>query len=109
MEHRKESDVPSHSQEISPPRNGWKLMRPHYWVVGVIVVYQRLISPLLGPRCKYYPSCSSYARQSFVEYGLWSGGVRTAWRLVRCNPFSDGGFDPVKSRPGKTTTANTVS
>jgi hypothetical protein len=57
--------------------------------------YQRLVSPLLGNRCKYYPSCSEYAAQAIDRYGILRGLVLAGWRLVRCNPFSHGGYDPV--------------
>jgi putative membrane protein insertion efficiency factor len=55
--------------------------------------YQRLLSPLLGPRCKYHPSCSQYAADAVREYGLARGVVLAAWRLARCNPWSHGGVD----------------
>ena len=60
-----------------------------------IAVYQRLISPLFPRRCKYEPTCSAYAAQAFSRYGILRGAALSAWRLVRCNPFSNGGFDPV--------------
>ena len=68
-------------------------MRPA--AIAVIRVYQRVLSPLLGPRCKYYPSCSEYAVQAIGRYGILRGAVLSAWRLLRCNPFSHGGYDPV--------------
>jgi putative membrane protein insertion efficiency factor len=55
--------------------------------------YQALVSPLLGPRCKYYPSCSRYAIDALREYGFLRGLVLTGWRLLRCNPWSHGGVD----------------
>lgn len=60
-----------------------------------ILAYQRLISPAIPRRCKYEPTCSAYAAQSIAEYGILRGLVLGAWRLLRCNPFSHGGFDPV--------------
>jgi uncharacterized protein len=57
--------------------------------------YQRLLSPMLGNRCKYYPSCSEYAAQAIERYGILRGLVLAGWRLLRCNPFSHGGYDPV--------------
>ena len=63
--------------------------------IGAIRVYQRTLSPLLGPRCKYYPSCSEYAVQAIGRYGILRGAILAAWRLLRCNPFSHGGYDPV--------------
>ena len=58
-----------------------------------IWLYQRLISPALGPRCRYYPSCSEYAIRSIRGFGILRGGVLAVWRLLRCNPLSRGGFD----------------
>lgn len=63
-----------------------------------IVVYQRLISPALPRRCKYEPTCSAYAVQAVREYGILRGLVLAAWRLLRCNPFSHGGYDPVQAQ-----------
>jgi putative membrane protein insertion efficiency factor len=70
-----------------------------------IRAYQRLFSPALGQRCRYYPSCSEYAAQAITRFGILQGLVLAGWRLLRCNPWSSGGFDPVeaqrlfKSRP----------
>jgi putative membrane protein insertion efficiency factor len=61
-----------------------------------IRVYQRLFSPLTGSRCKYYPSCSEYAAQAIDRFGILRGLVLAGWRLLRCNPWSHGGFDPVE-------------
>lgn len=58
-----------------------------------IHAYQRLLSPLLGPRCRYYPTCSEYAAQSIGRFGILRGTVLALWRLLRCNPLSPGGFD----------------
>jgi hypothetical protein len=66
--------------------------------VAPIKLYQRLISPVLGQRCKYYPSCSEYAVQAVQQFGILRGLVLAAWRLLRCNPWSHGGFDPVKDQ-----------
>jgi uncharacterized protein len=55
--------------------------------------YRLLVSPLLGPRCKYHPTCSQYALDALREYGFLRGAVLTAWRLARCNPWSHGGVD----------------
>ncbi|MBV9311694.1 MAG: membrane protein insertion efficiency factor YidD [Solirubrobacterales bacterium] len=60
-----------------------------------IRLYQRLIGPAFGQRCKYYPSCSEYAAQAVMTYGILRGLVLACWRLLRCNPWSHGGFDPV--------------
>jgi putative membrane protein insertion efficiency factor len=66
--------------------------------IALIRGYQRWISPLLAPRCKYYPSCSEYAAQAIGRYGILRGSVLAAWRLLRCNPFSHGGYDPVSEQ-----------
>jgi putative membrane protein insertion efficiency factor len=63
-----------------------------------IRLYQRLISPLFGSRCKYYPSCSEYAAQAISRFGILRGLVLAGWRLLRCNPWSHGGFDPVEDQ-----------
>lgn len=58
-----------------------------------IRAYKATISPLLGERCKYYPSCSEYAVGAIERYGVTKGTVLAGWRLVRCNPWSHGGVD----------------
>jgi putative membrane protein insertion efficiency factor len=60
-----------------------------------ILLYQRLVSPLLGPRCRFYPSCSQYALQAVEQYGAWRGSILAVRRLARCHPFHCGGYDPV--------------
>ena len=58
-------------------------------------LYRGVISPLLGPHCKYEPSCSEYALDAVRTYGVFRGGLLAAWRVLRCNPWSHGGHDPV--------------
>ncbi len=67
-------------------------------VLAPIRVYQRWISPALPRRCKYEPTCSAYAAQAVRELGVVRGSILAGWRLLRCNPFSRGGFDPVEHR-----------
>ena len=67
-------------------------------LIAFIKVYQYTMSPLLGPRCRYYPSCSNYAVDALREHGALRGLGLAAWRLLRCNPFSNGGYDPVPPR-----------
>lgn len=67
-------------------------------VVLPIKLYQKTVSPLMGQRCKYYPSCSEYAVQAITKFGILRGLVLAGWRLLRCNPFSHGGFDPVEDQ-----------
>jgi putative membrane protein insertion efficiency factor len=57
--------------------------------------YQRGISPMLPPSCRFVPTCSDYGYQAIEKYGIIRGGVMTVWRILRCNPFNKGGFDPV--------------
>ena len=63
-----------------------------------IRLYQRFISPLLPRRCKYEPTCSAYAVDAVRSFGALRGSVLAVWRLLRCNPFSHGGHDPVSSQ-----------
>jgi putative membrane protein insertion efficiency factor len=67
-------------------------------VLAPIRLYQRFISPALPRRCKYEPTCSAYAVQAIRELGVVRGSILAAWRLARCNPFSNGGYDPVEAR-----------
>jgi putative membrane protein insertion efficiency factor len=64
-------------------------------VLAPVRFYQRLISPLFPRRCRYEPTCSAYAVEAVKAYGPARGVVLAAWRLLRCNPFSSGGLDPV--------------
>ena len=63
-------------------------------VIALIKIYQKWISPILTPRCKYYPSCSNYAVSAIENYGI-KGVAMSIWRLMRCNPWSHGGVDYV--------------
>ncbi|HYV15217.1 MAG TPA: membrane protein insertion efficiency factor YidD [Conexibacter sp.] len=63
--------------------------------IAPIRFYQRFVSPGLPRRCKYEPTCSAYAAQSVREFGILRGLVLAGWRLMRCNPWSHGGYDPV--------------
>ena len=67
-------------------------------VILPIRAWQLLLSPLFGPRCRYYPSCSEYAVQAIGRYGILRGLVLAGWRLLRCNPWSPGGVDPVEEQ-----------
>ena len=71
---------------------------PRRLLVFPIRLYQRLFSPLFGQRCRYYPSCSEYAVQAIQRFGILRGAVLAGWRLLRCNPWSRGGFDPVEDQ-----------
>lgn len=67
-------------------------------LVGAIRLYQRVLSPLLGPRCRFYPSCSSYAIEALERHGAMRGSWLAARRLCRCHPLHEGGFDPVPEK-----------
>jgi len=66
--------------------------------VELIRLYQRLVSPLFPPRCRFYPSCSEYALQALARHGLVRGLGLAAMRLLRCHPWAEGGVDPVPGR-----------
>jgi putative membrane protein insertion efficiency factor len=66
--------------------------------IAAIRFYMRFVSPALPRRCKYEPTCSLYAVQAIRRFGILRGLVLAAWRLLRCNPFSHGGFDPVEAQ-----------
>lgn len=71
-------------------------MRPRYLAVAAIRVYQTYVSPLLLQACRFTPSCSRYTATAIEKYGFFKGGLMGAMRVLRCNPFSKGGFDPVR-------------
>ena len=66
-----------------------------YLIIRMIRMYQRYISPVKITRCPYMPTCSSYAIQAVEKHGAIKGSILAIWRLLRCNPFSRGGYDPV--------------
>jgi putative membrane protein insertion efficiency factor len=68
-------------------------------VAFLIRIYQWTVSPLLGPRCRFYPSCSQYAREAVLRFGVLAGGALALKRLGRCHPWNPGGFDPVPGPP----------
>ena len=67
-------------------------------LIAMIRAYQIALSPLLGQRCRYYPSCSAYAAEAIRTHGAVRGVGLATWRLLRCNPFSHGGVDHVPPR-----------
>ena len=67
-------------------------------VILLIRVYQKLVAPLLPECCRFEPTCSHYAVQALQIHGLWKGTLLTIWRLMRCQPFCKGGYDPVPPR-----------
>jgi putative membrane protein insertion efficiency factor len=65
---------------------------PFLWLIRG---YKMFISPLLPPSCRFYPTCSEYGYQAISRYGVIKGGGMAIWRILRCNPWNDGGYDPV--------------
>ncbi len=68
-------------------------------LIGLIDWYQKYISKWLTSKninCKYYPTCSEYTKQAIIKYGPIKGSIKGIWRILRCNPFSKGGYDPLK-------------
>ena len=64
-------------------------------LITMIRFYQRYLSPLKSTKCPYYPSCSNYGLEAVQKDGAFKGGILALWRIIRCNPFSKGGYDPV--------------
>ncbi|HEX2982304.1 MAG TPA: membrane protein insertion efficiency factor YidD [Ignavibacteriales bacterium] len=64
--------------------------------IFLIRIYQKFISPLFPPSCRFYPTCSEYAVQALNKYGFFKGSAMAVWRILRCNPFNKGGYDPVE-------------
>lgn len=72
-----------------------------FLLITLIKVYKYFISPLLGPRCRFYPSCSSYGLEAIQLYGAAKGSYLTLRRLLKCHPFHEGGIDPVPEKLSK--------
>jgi uncharacterized protein len=66
---------------------------------GLIRLYQLFVSPLLGPNCRFAPSCSEYAAEAIARHGPWRGTALAVRRLLRCHPWGGSGYDPVPPRP----------
>jgi len=74
------------------------MVTPRKILMWLIRGYQLAISPLLGPRCRFYPSCSCYTHTAIERYGVWRGVWLGLRRLLRCHPFTKGGYDPVPEK-----------
>lgn len=64
----------------------------------LIRFYRKCISPLFPPRCRFYPTCSAYALEAIEKYGAFRGGMMAIGRILRCHPFTKGGYDPVEKQ-----------
>jgi putative membrane protein insertion efficiency factor len=89
------SDYPNEPRLRDMPRTVWNL--PRLVLLGLIRLYQMTFSRTL-PRdtCRFYPSCSHYGYQAVYKFGALKGGAMAIWRVLRCNPFNPGGYDPVR-------------
>lgn len=74
-------------------RNPW--IWPRFVAIGLLHAYKRYLSPLLPPSCRFTPTCAEYAIDAINKYGIFKGALLTCRRLLRCNPFCRGGYDPV--------------
>ncbi len=72
----------------------WVATIPVRVAIYLVRFYQVCISPLHGPCCRFTPTCSQYAILAFKKYGFFLGGLKTLWRILRCNPFGGSGYDP---------------
>ena len=80
----------------SPPLLPRDAPSPAAWLgLLIIALYRKAISPLLPSACRYIPSCSEYGYEAVARYGILAGGRMAVWRILRCNPFGGGGYDPV--------------
>lgn len=70
-------------------------------LIWLIKFYRKNISPCTPPSCKYIPTCSQYGLEAIERFGAFKGGLLTIWRILRCNPFSKGGYDPVPEKKKK--------
>ena len=70
-------------------------------LLALIKFYRSAISPHTAPSCKYTPTCSQYGLEAIERFGALRGSALTIWRILRCNPFSKGGYDPVPEKPEK--------
>ena len=64
-------------------------------LIGMIKLYRKDLSPLKSTKCPYFPTCSQYGLEAIEKYGALKGSLLAVWRILRCNPFSHGGYDPV--------------
>ena len=70
-------------------------------LIGIIKLYQYLLSPLFGQNCRFHPTCSQYAVEAINEHGVFKGGYLSMRRILKCHPFNEGGLDPVPKKQDK--------
>jgi hypothetical protein len=96
MTHASHDPDPAEQPALPEWRPDWRITRlPQTALLGLIRLYQVALSPLLPPTCRFYPSCSRYGFEAIRKYGLFKGTAMAIWRILRCNPFNPGGYDPV--------------
>ena len=89
-----ENEIPPEPRLRDLPMTVWNL--PRMPLLALIRLYQKIVSPILPEgTCRFYPSCSHYGYQAIYKYGAIKGSLMATWRVLRCNPFNPGGFDPV--------------
>ena len=70
-------------------------------LIGIIKLYQYLLSPLFGQNCRFHPTCSQYSVEAINEHGVFKGGYLSMRRILKCHPFNEGGLDPVPKKQDK--------
>lgn len=88
------SEYPNEPRLRDLPRTVWNI--PRLLLLALIRLYQMGYSQHRPPTCRFYPSCSHYGYQAIYKYGALKGSFMAAWRVLRCNPFNPGGYDPVR-------------
>lgn len=74
----------------------WLVKLPSWAMITTVKLYQQSLSPIFGRQCRFMPTCSQYFIEAVEKHGALRGGMMGAWRILRCNPFGKGGYDPVK-------------
>ena len=83
---------------MNEPHHRLRPYHPSWWLLGLLRIYRRWISPLLGNNCRYRPTCSAYAIEAIDVHGVIKGTWLAGRRVARCHPFTEGGMDPVPPR-----------
>ena len=85
-----------HPNSLPKGRGNQTGLPMRFILISIVKFYQAVISPWLPPSCRFVPTCSEYAREAIDRHGVLRGGRLAVWRLLRCQPFCSGGYDPVK-------------